>query len=61
MPVRVRSTPRRVEIKVFKLQELGYRGFNRQGEAYDPKYLRLCLPGQNWGKENNEAVQERCT
>ncbi|MGI6606355.1 MAG: phosphodiester glycosidase family protein [Peptococcia bacterium] len=50
---------RRVEIKVFKLQELGYRGFIAKVKLYDPKVFKVVLAQDKIGAKETtmEAVQ----
>jgi exopolysaccharide biosynthesis protein len=50
---------RRVEIKVFKLQELGYRGYIAKVKLYDPRVFKVVLAQDKTGAKETtmEAVQ----
>jgi exopolysaccharide biosynthesis protein len=50
---------RRVEIKVFKLQELGYRGYIAKVKLYDPRVFKVVLAQDKIGAKETtmEAVR----
>ena len=50
---------KRVEIKVFKLQELGYRGYIAKVKLFDPKAFKVVLAKDTLGAKETtlEAVQ----
>lgn len=58
-PVKVHSS-KRVEIKVFKLEELGYRGYIAKIKLYDPKAFKVVLAKDKLGeKETTLAAVKR--
>lgn len=48
------------EIKVFKLQELGYRGYIAKVKLFNPKSLKVVLPSNSLGeKETTSSAAKR--
>jgi len=59
-PIRVYSSSR-VEIKIFKLDELGYRGYIAKLKLYDPSVFRVVLAGDTLGQKETTAEAVRRT
>ncbi|MGI6533033.1 MAG: phosphodiester glycosidase family protein [Peptococcia bacterium] len=59
-PVKIHKS-KRVEIKVFKLEELGYRGFIAKVKLFDPKAFKVVLAKDTIGAKETtlEAVQRK--
>lgn len=57
-PIKVHSS-RKVEIKVFKLEELGYRGYIAKVKLFDPKAFKVVLAKDTLGEKETtlEAVK----
>ncbi|HBV99528.1 MAG: multidrug transporter [Peptococcaceae bacterium BICA1-7] len=59
-PIRVYSSSR-VEIKIFKLDELGYRGYIAKIKLFDPSVFRVELAGGTLGQRETTAEAVRRT
>lgn len=58
-PIKIHSS-RRVEIKVFKLEELGYRGYIAKIKLFDPQAFKVVLAKDTLGeKETTLAAAKR--